>query len=341
MALPDIVAAGATPFLSTATARVAAFQPPGEVLPFHGGAAGGPTPRAPSEPFAAGAGPSLAAKAQGAPPKRPHAGTMAVIPGKQGGTGPSWLDTAVPPAPAPTPAAPRFGEPPPPLARVPSSASSFTREAIELIWVDAGAAPRLRAAFEDLFADRAPSVSSDPAEREVERCEAAVTRIFASGRRCDAHGLLDAMVGAIDPDGRLRPPVVLVAGELRFPFDEPEALRVREALSERGRVSPGLLDAEVERLLLERRAYQRRAILGGKRIRALVTLPGAETACPVYLPDALADVVPMFPAFEARLLAEAHAAQDRAETHPVALRAVALGRMVAIGASRAAPRFPV
>ena len=331
VALPGVSASGLSPLLKTA--RVAAFQVPGEVLP-----------------FAPAAGPVPAAKAAGAPPRRAHAGTMAVIPGKPGATGPSWLDTATP-APEPTPAAPRVGEPParpggrrsttiweapappdaPPLARAPSP----SREAIELIWADPTAAPRLRAAYGDLFADRAPPVSSDPAEMEAERREAAVTRILASGRPFDALGLENAMAGAIDADGRLRPPIVLLAGEIRFPFDEHEALRVREALTAGGREPPGLL--EMERLLLERRAYQRRALLGGKHIRALVMLPGADAACPVYLPDALADVVPMFPAFEARLLAEAHPAQDRAEAHPVALRALALARMVTVGQERALP----
>jgi hypothetical protein len=54
----------------------------------------------------------------------------------------------------------------------------------------------------------------------------------------------------------------------------------------------------------------------------------------VYLPEALARTLPMFPSFEARLLAEAHPAQDVAEASPVALRALALGRVIATGRRR-------
>ena len=82
------------------------------------------------------------------------------------------------------------------------------------------------------------------------------------------------MAGAVGPDARFRPPVVLVAGELRFTLED---------------VAP-----PQGRLLGEGRGYERRALLGGPRIRALLMLPGAEAACPVYLPDALSTVLPMF-----------------------------------------------
>ena len=250
------------------------------------------------------------------------------------------------------------------------------REAIDLLWADPSAAPKILRAFGDLLADLAPPPDADP--------EDLVVRVLGSGRGCDASGLEGAMAGAVGPDGRFRPPLVLVAGDLAVAFDELETLRatlaaalpfaagdrrlrgaldeandllatpgldpatgvtadlaerVRGALAQGGRAPPGHLTAQVERTLLERRAYQRRALLGGDHLRALVTLPGAEAACPVYLPEALAASLPMFPAFEARILAEAHHAQDQAEAHPAALHALALGRVLP-GRRLAAARSP-
>jgi hypothetical protein len=284
-----------------ATSRIPAFQPPGGALPFVGG-----------------------------PPRRAPASTMAILPGKPAATGPSWLGAAAPPAP--TPAAPRFGEPPPmpppagsarrgtavfevsapPLAAAPAPMPFRARTAVELIWADAGAVPRLRRVFAHLFRDRAQHAEGDRED------DAIVARVLASERPCDASGLEDVMAGAVDADGRFRPPLVVVAGELRFPFDD--------------------ADAHVQRLLLERRAYQRRALLGGNQIRALLTLPGAEDACPVYLAEALSQVLPMYAAFDARIAAEAHVAQDQAEVCPVALRVVALGRAVPAVQRPARPR---
>jgi hypothetical protein len=188
------------------------------------------------------------------------------------------------------------------------------REALELIWADPAAAARVRRAFADVLADVAPPSAGDAEETKVERWEAAVVRVLVAGRRCDALALEDAMADAVGTDARFRPPTVLVAGELRFVFEDGEG--------------------QPERVLLGRRAYQRRALFGGDRIRALLTLPGAEAACPVYLPEALARALPMFPAFEARLLAEAHPAQDAGEAHPVALKALALGRWLSAGRRR-------
>jgi hypothetical protein len=242
------------------------------------------------------------------------------------------------------------------------SAAPSAGEAIDLIWADPASAPKLRRAFGDLLADL--PAACDP--------EAAAVRVLAAGAQRDAAGLEDAMASAVGPDAGFRAPAVVVAGELRFAFDEVEALRalvsavspyaagdaaltaavdaarkllatpaiparaaeraslrVRDAFEAASRpIPPRALDAQVERTLLARRAYDRRALFGGDRLRARVALHGADAACPVYLPDALAEVLPMFPAFEAKLVAEAHAAQDPAEPHPVALHALAVARVV-------------
>jgi hypothetical protein len=319
----------------------------------------------PSEPPPA-AGPT--AKAPPLPARRPVGKTLVTVPGAPAPPGPTWRDSVAlfaPASPSPPPA-PRFGSPP---AAVPGRPREG--DAIDLIWADPAAASKIRRAFGDLLSGLAPAAQGSH--------EAAAVRVLASGEQRDAGGLEAAMSAAVGPDAGFRAPPVLVAGELRFAFDEIETLRavvsvarafaagdaaleeaidaarallaapaipvperaarlarrVRDVFEGAARGLPqGFLDAQVERVLLARRAYERRAVFGGDRLRALVTLPGAEAACPVYLPEALANVLPMFPAFEAKVLAEAHAAQDAAEACPVALHALALARVVPAAVSR-------
>ena len=105
--------------------------------------------------------------------------------------------------------------------------------------------------------------------------------------------------------------------------------RVREAFAQSARSLPaGYLDAQAERLLVEQRRYQRRTVLGEPRIRARLAQAEAAAPVPVYLPEALATKLPLFARFPARLLVEVHVAQDQAEAHPLALRALALARVV-------------
>ncbi len=134
-------------------------------------------------------------------------------------------------------------------------------------------------------------------------------------------------------DARLREALDLARELLATPWLTPlshaaEALtqRVQEAFTQGGR-PPAYLGGVVDRALLERRAYQRRTVLGADRIRATLALPG-EAPRPVYLPTEAAASLPMFPAFDARLLVEVHPPQDQAEASPVALKALAIGRVV-------------
>lgn len=57
---------------------------------------------------------------------------------------------------------------------------------------------------------------------------------------------------------------------------------------------------------------------------------------PIYLSDAIARELPIMKRFQARLLVEVRPQQDASEAHPVALRALALGRVVT--ASRSGSR---
>jgi len=122
--------------------------------------------------------------------------------------------------------------------------------------------------------------------------------------------------------------------------------RIEDAFAQGKRVVPtGYLEAQRERALLEQRQYQRRAVFGGKHLRGLLKLGGPEPApagkpgsttkpsagsggvvVPAYLPEALADVLPMLPRFRCRMVAEIRLAADRYESHPASLKVIALAR---------------
>jgi hypothetical protein len=91
-------------------------------------------------------------------------------------------------------------------------------------------------------------------------------------------------------------------------------------------VDAAAVEARSERLLLGKRAYQRRALLGGRFVRALLSVDGIEVPC--YLPEALAAATPLFSRLAVRVIGELHARQDQYETSTIAIRAVALGRIV-------------
>src|SRR5690606_13579848 len=98
------------------------------------------------------------------------------------------------------------------------------------------------------------------------------------------------------------------------------ALRVREAVAQTqspplppapGKPTPPTqLDTQVERMLLEQRAYQKRTLLGQTWIRSLLHAQGAPDPIPVYLPEALSKELPLSPRMRARVIAEVHPQQD-------------------------------
>jgi hypothetical protein len=107
--------------------------------------------------------------------------------------------------------------------------------------------------------------------------------------------------------------------------------KVREAFKQGGRVlDPSYLDEHTERILLEQRAYQKRMVFGEKWIRALLTPGASKLRVPTYIPESLAKELPMFTAFQARVIAEAHVQQDQYESHDTALKTTALGRVVTL-----------
>ncbi|NUO52168.1 MAG: hypothetical protein HOV80_25220 [Polyangiaceae bacterium] len=129
--------------------------------------------------------------------------------------------------------------------------------------------------------------------------------------------VLDAASQTVGEEGRVAPALV-----------ESFATRIRQtfASSPRG-VAPDYLDTTVERALLTERKYLQRSVLGGPHICAeLYGETGA--AMPTYLAANLADMLPLFRKFRVRQFAEPHPPQDPSDAGHVALKALALSRVV-------------
>ncbi|MFT3764690.1 MAG: DUF2169 domain-containing protein [Minicystis sp.] len=256
-------------------------------------------------------------------------------------------------------------------------------EIIDLLWFDPEAVPRIRARWPQIVEDldfepldpRHDLPVDDPGRsRDRHHVFGVLTRAEAT----DARGVAREMMEAIGDHGRFTAPIVIIGGELRFPFDEIETLKTAAAaarplakddkkltdlLEMLGELldtpllqgSPGAvesllrdltsairetrralpvkyLDAHIERVLLEKRRYQRRTVFGGTCIRALLGRDAG--AVPAYLPDALAEKLPLMTQMKARLVAEVCPSQDQYESHPQALRVLALGRVMSLESPR-------
>jgi hypothetical protein len=106
--------------------------------------------------------------------------------------------------------------------------------------------------------------------------------------------------------------------------------RIKDAFGQGKRVVPaGYLEAQTERALLDQRHYQRRTVFGGTYLRALLQVPAGPSGVPVYLKEELSTRLPSYQRFKARMIVEVHLSADQFESHPAALRVVALGRVAA------------
>jgi hypothetical protein len=126
----------------------------------------------------------------------------------------------------------------------------------------------------------------------------------------------------------------LSASDMISPAQVAEGMtaRIRDAFQKARRgVAPDYLEAQTERALLERRAYQRRQVLGMTAIRGLLhsAISSSIRPAPVYLPEDIAKKLPLFSRFRARMIAELYLQEDQYEAHPGALKALALGRVAA------------
>ncbi|WP_437626051.1 DUF2169 domain-containing protein [Sorangium sp. So ce1151] len=111
--------------------------------------------------------------------------------------------------------------------------------------------------------------------------------------------------------------------------------RIREALAHGKKGRAELANDQVERALLEQRHYQKRKVLGGPHLRALLRVTGEKQPLVIYLPASIAEDLPLSTRFRARLIAAVHPAIDERETEPAALQAAALGRVVQVRQRRA------
>ncbi|HHH30120.1 MAG TPA: DUF2169 domain-containing protein, partial [Polyangiaceae bacterium] len=93
-------------------------------------------------------------------------------------------------------------------------------------------------------------------------------------------------------------------------------------------LDPAYLDDHTDRILLDQRRYQHRTVLGEEHIRGLLAPSSSRERIPTYIPVALANGLPMFKSFPARIIAEAHVQQDQYEHHQACLKVRAFGRVV-------------
>lgn len=105
--------------------------------------------------------------------------------------------------------------------------------------------------------------------------------------------------------------------------------RVREAFQQATSrpVPASFLDEQTERVLLEKRALQKREVFGGSYARAILAF-GGTAGVPTYVPWDVAKKLPIFRRLRVRVLAEAHNQADQYESHVAALKVVALARVV-------------
>jgi hypothetical protein len=105
--------------------------------------------------------------------------------------------------------------------------------------------------------------------------------------------------------------------------------KVKEAFANANRpVAASFLDEQTERVLLEKRALQKRDVFGGPHARAAMHFSGGGAGVPTYLPWPVASKLPLFRRLRVRALVEAHFQADQYESHAAALKVVALARVV-------------
>ncbi len=114
------------------------------------------------------------------------------------------------------------------------------RDIVELLWFSATAVPRIRKHpdWKEILADVKPRPDDEdldddvpPGRRPSAKDRRDVLAILARGKAIRVEDLESAMMDAVGEDGAFIPPLVLIAGELEFPFDEVETLKALVAAS--------------------------------------------------------------------------------------------------------------
>ncbi|NUP05733.1 MAG: DUF2169 domain-containing protein [Polyangiaceae bacterium] len=87
-------------------------------------------------------------------------------------------------------------------------------------------------------------------------------------------------------------------------------------------------ESNARRLVLERRAFDMRTLLGGEQIRTTLHFGPSHSGVVLYLPSALKDRLPLFERFPVRAAVEIHPSQDALEPQSFGLFAYALARRI-------------
>ncbi len=145
-------------------------------------------------------------------------------------------------------------------------------------------------------------------------------------------------------DKKLKEVLDTVEEVLKMPLEgAPEVVqsftvRVRDAWTHANRLlPPDYLVSHTERTLLNQRHYQKRELLDDEWIRSLFSTTEGQ-GIPTYIPAKLAKRLPLFRQFNVRMVVEVLSQQDMYESHPLALRVVALARI--LGTQEASPAKP-
>jgi hypothetical protein len=146
---------------------------------------------------------------------------------------------AAPPNPALpllTPVAPPIAPPAADVGPAPSlRARAVPDEVVELLWFDEGGTARLRRRWRELceeleFAPRDAIHDLASGDQARARAHHIHFGVLTEARLDNHEGLRLALRHAISDRGRFTPPLVLLGGSLRFPFDDVEILRATHAV---------------------------------------------------------------------------------------------------------------
>jgi hypothetical protein len=123
---------------------------------------------------------------------------------------------------------------PSPVVRTTFSTRGASRDVIDLLWFDPECISKLRdhpkwkpileklrPPPRDLDFDDEPAPEGPPEVRDKRDVFAVITK----GDTTDSEGIQETIADAVAEDGTFTPPLVLVPGELSFPFDELETLK--------------------------------------------------------------------------------------------------------------------
>jgi hypothetical protein len=230
-------AGGALPFAAPASAPAPVAPPPMNIAPPQPPIWDPPArpvpPAAPSSPWAGSspASPSLGERPNAALAPLPDVASFA-RPGAQGGNALDASNAAA----GREAAAPRVAEAPAPATPAPEPrAKALTKEMVRLLWFDPDCVSRIRKhkswrrIITEMDLDPSAEADDDDAEptakQQERRDRRHVLRVLVRGKAIDAPGLKEELMNALSEDGELEPPLVLVTGDLHFPFDEIETLK--------------------------------------------------------------------------------------------------------------------